>query len=404
MHEPVRCAPGSSRVTVIGLHGGQAYGVQAMTAMSAAAVLVGSARHLAEVVNDGAERRLISGPLTALLDAIETDAETGRSVCVLASGDPGFFGIVRALAGRLGRQRLVIYPAPSSVALAAAKLGIPWDDLTVVSAHGRDLDAAVNEIVRAERVAVLTAPATPPEAIGRALLKAGATFEHVAVCSYLGSSGEQIVRTTLAGLADGSFDGLSVVVLERDRPTLAPTLRWGRTTSVFDHRAGMITKPEVRIVALARLDLPTSGVFWDVGAGSGSIAVEAAALAPALQVLAVEQRQADADRIQANAATLDVAVRVVIGSAPGVLEQLPDPDRVFVGGGGIDVLDAVLRRLRPGGLVVATYAAMDRALHAHARLGNLTQISVSNASTLPGGGGVRLAADNPVFLAWGTPS
>ena len=393
-----------AKVAVVGLHGGEAYGAQARTALAGAAVLVGAPRHLASVVNDRAERRVITGGLAPLLDDIARAADCGRDVCVLASGDPGFFGIVRALSHRLGSARLIIHPAPSSVALAAARLGVPWDDMTVISAHGRSLDDAVTEIIRSNRAAVLTAPATPPQAIGRALLDAGATFEHVAVCSNLGSDSEHIVHTDLAGLAEGTFDGLSVVVLRRPPTSHSATLRWGRDCSLFDHRAGMITKPEVRIVVLARLDLVRSGVLWDVGAGSGSMAIEAAALAPGLQVFAIEQHDADADRIRANAAAFDVELRVITGSAPAVLDHLPDPDRVFVGGGGIDVLDAVLNRLRPGGIVVATYAAMDRALQAHARLGHLTQISVSNASTLPGAGGVRLVADNPVFLVWGSPS
>lgn len=403
MPEPDVRKTDAGRVAVVGLHGGQAYGAQAKTALRDATLLVGSERHLADVVNDRAERRVLSGPLATLLEDIECGADLGRDVCVLASGDPGFFGIVRALAARLGPERLRIHPAPSSVALAAARLGMPWDDLTVVSAHGRPVDDAVHEILRADRVAVLTSPATPPQSIGRALVQARATFSQVAVCSHLGTQDEQVVRTDLAGLAAGTFDGLSVVVLVHSQPSPSPTLRWGRPVSVFDHRAGMITKPEVRLVAISRLDLPRSGVLWDVGAGSGSVAVEAAALAPGLRVFACEQNTADADRIRANAAALNLDITVVTGAAPGALDALPDPDRVFIGGGGIDVLDAVLARLRPDGVAVATYAAIDRALQAHARLGNLAQISVNNAATLPGGG-VRLVADNPVFLAWGTPS
>ncbi len=186
---------------------------------------------------------------------------------------------------------------------------------------------------------------------------------------------------------------------------VAPTagLTWGRPEAVFEHRAGMVTKSEVRAVAIGRLDLPVTGVFWDVGAGSGSVAVECALLSGGLEVYAVERQVGDARRIEANAASAGARVTVVPGEAPAALAGLPDPDRVFVGGGGLDVLDAVIGRLRPGGRVVATYAALDRAAAAADRLGRLTQISASRGERLPDGGW-RLAAQNPVFVVWGPES
>jgi precorrin-6B C5,15-methyltransferase / cobalt-precorrin-6B C5,C15-methyltransferase len=391
------------KVAVVGMHGGEVFGAAARLALAEADLLVGSGRHLAFVDNGTAERWELHGALKPFLERISAAVDEGRKVCMLASGDPGFFGIVRALAACVGPDRLAVHPAPTSVAMALARLGMSWDDVVVVSAHGRPLEDAVAEIKRCGRAAVLTAPATPPEAVGAMLLATGEHYD-VAVCSHLGSEQEQITCTDLTGLSAGTFDGMSVTVLTRTTPSLQPTLRWGRPISAFDHRAGMITKPEVRIVALARLDLPSTGVFWDIGAGSGSIAVEAAALAPGLHVIAVEQNEDDALRVKANAESLGVTCDVVVGSAPEVLATLPDPDRIFVGGGGIEVLDAALLRLRPGGVVVATYAAMDRAALAHERLGHLTQIAIGNAAALPGSGGLRLVADNPVFLAWGTPT
>jgi precorrin-6Y C5,15-methyltransferase (decarboxylating) len=162
----------------------------------------------------------------------------------------------------------------------------------------------------------------------------------------------------------------------------------------------MITKAEVRAVAIAKLRLPEAGVLWDVGAGSGSVGVECAASAPGLHVIAVEREAADCGRIRGNASRHGVRVDVVEGEAPDALADLPDPDRAFVGGGGLAVLDAVLGRLRPGGVVVATYATLDNAAAAHGRLGGLLELQVSRGK--PIGDGVRLAAENPVFVAWGT--
>jgi len=130
------------------------------------------------------------------------------------------------------------------------------------------------------------------------------------------------------------------------------------------------------------------------------VAVECARLCPALRVIAVERDPAQAERARVNSAGHGVGVDVVEGDAPGVLAGLPDPDRAFVGGGGLDVLDAVVSRLSPGGRVVAAFAALDRAAAAATRLGHLVQVGIASGTVLPDGG-VRLAAENPVFVAWG---
>lgn len=387
-------------IVVVGLAGDD-LSQQARSLLARADLVVGGERHLAYATEQGSARQLrLNGNVDAALDGIA--AEDGR-VCVLASGDPGFFGIVRALGARFGPEHLEVHPAPSSVSLAFARLGLSWDDAVVVSAHGRPLDEAVAEAAAASKAAVLTSPQCPPEAIGKALATLGASYNRIAVCSRLGAPDEQVANVDLTELADGAWDPLSVVVLLKGTgPAAPPSLSWtgDGAAEPFAHRAGMITKPEVRSVVVGKLDLPSAGVVWDVGAGSGSVAIECARHAPALRVFAVERRSDDAGRISANAASHAARVEVVNGEAPGVFAMLPDPDRVFVGGGGLDVLDAAIARARPGGRVVATFAAIDRATEAYHRLGNMVQVSVSCAAALPGGG-VRLAAENPVFVAWG---
>jgi precorrin-6Y C5,15-methyltransferase (decarboxylating) len=290
------------------------------------------------------------------------------------------------------------------VALAFARLGVPWDDASVVSAHGRDLDDAVELVSHARKVAVLVSPENPPEALAKALLASGCGPREVAVCSNLAERDETVVRTDLAGLAAQTWDPLSVVVLWRGE--LVPEragLGYGLADERFAHRAGMITKAEVRAVAIGKLDLPATGVLWDVGAGSGSVAVECARLAPDLRIIAIEREARDAERVRANAAAHRVNLEIAVGEAPDVLASLADPHRAFVGGGGTDVLDAVLARLRPGGTAVATYAALDRAVAAWERLGNLVLVNVARGEHIGGGGtnAVRLAGENPVFVCWG---
>ena len=376
-----------SSIAVVGVT--EPLGKDAQRAVEQADLVVGAPRHLAAVGRTGVE----FGDLAGVLDTVA--GEPGR-VCVLASGDPGFFGIVRPLAERFGPERLEVHPAPSSVSLAFARLGIPWDDAVVVSAHGRPIEEAADAAAAAGKAAVLVSPDAPPQSIGRALLDRGARHTAVAVCSRLGGHDEEVTRTDLAGLAQGDWDPLSVVVLLADDGVAAhKCLAFGRPDRAYSHRAGMITKAEVRAVVLSKLALPTSGVLWDVGAGSGSVALECADLAPSLDVYALERSPKE---LRANAR--GTAVRVVEGDAPDALADLPDPDRVFVGGGGLDVLDAAARRLRPGGRVVASYAAIDRAAAAAEHLGHLVEVSVSRGARLPDGS-FRLAAENPVFVAWG---
>lgn len=385
------------RIAVVGVCGGEPVGKEARAAIEASSLVAGAARHLRTLTPIGARTLPIDGPLTDMLDAL---ARERGGVCVLASGDPGFFGIVRVLAERFGADRLEVHPAPSSVSLAFARLGLAWDDAAVISAHGRPLAEAARCAVRQPKAAVLVAPDAPPEALGRELRALGASHGRAAVCSRLGEPDEHVDIVTLQELAAGSFDAMSVVVLlDGDGVAEAPTLEWGQPEERFAARDGLVTKAEVRAVALGKLALPPGGVVWDVGAGSGSVAIEIAAIAPGLRVVAVERRADDIRRIEANVHAHGATLEVVHGEAPGALDALPDPDRVFVGGGGIAVLDAALARLRPGGRLVATFAALDRAAAAYERLGNLAEVSVARGRPLAGG--VRLEAENPVFVVWG---
>lgn len=372
----------------------------AAKALAEADLVVGSERLLRLVGFERPGAVVLGAGGASLAEALDAVAACAGRVCVLASGDPGFFGIVRALAERFGSDALEVHPAPSSVSLAFARLGLPWDDALVVSTLGRPLEEAAVVAAGGAKVAVLCCPGAPPEAVGRALLDAGATFDRVAVCSRLGSEGERVDRLSLGALAAGRFEPASVVVLVKgDGVATVPVLAWGRPSRAYLHRGGMITKSEVRALVLARLELPAGGVLWDLGAGSGSVGIEAAGLVPALRVVAVERDAAACTRIRHNAGAAGVALEVVEGEAPAVLEGLPRPDRVFVGGGGLAVLDAALARLAPDGRLVATYAALDRAAEAWRRLGEMVQVSLSRAQPLAGA--VRLVAADPVFVCWG---
>lgn len=397
----------AQRVTIVGLQGGRCFGTAAEAALRRASLLVGAPRHLRALPASLAGRRVETPQtLSSVLDLAAERTAAGEEVCLLASGDPGFFGLVRLAADRLGPERLSVHPAPSSPSLAFARLGDRWDDAVVVSAHGRALSGAVCAVLHNPKVAVLVAPDQPPEVLGKALVAAGCGPRRVHVCSRLASPDETVTEADLVSLAGGKWDPLSVVVLRAPTPADGtgaggPGLAWGLPESRFEHRDAMITKAEVRAVALGKLSLPAAGVLWDLGAGSGSVAAECARIAPGLSIFAVERDGSYIARLRTNLAS--TAAVVVEGSAPEALAGLPDPDRVFVGGGGIEVLDAAMSRLRPDGTVVATYATLERAASAAGRLGNLVQIAVARGRRVGTAGTAqfRLEAQNPVFVAWG---
>jgi precorrin-6Y C5,15-methyltransferase (decarboxylating) len=404
--------------------GGEVFGRSAQSALADADVIVGSPRHLAHVAGKALaatgsaaasppqELVELTGPLPTVLDRIAADRSSGKSVCVLASGDPGFFGIGRLVVERFGDD-VVVLPAPSSVSLAFAAAGLGWDDADVVSAHGRPLTHAIDLVVRSPKVAVLTSPAQPPQCLGQALRAVGCEHRRVVVATRIGEADQSVTTTDLAGLADGQFDPMSVVLLTTEhttpadatttaagRPGMNPS--WGAPTASFEHRDGMITKPEVRAVVLGKLGLAHATTLWDLGAGSGSVGIEAATVCPGLVVHAVERDPVDATRIERNAAAFAVAdrVHVVVGEALAALAALPDPDRVFVGGGGLDVIEAAWSRLRTGGILVATLVVLDRAVRAMELLGDMIQLHVDRAVAI-GGIGMRLEPTNPTFVCWG---
>ncbi|MFD8719674.1 precorrin-6y C5,15-methyltransferase (decarboxylating) subunit CbiE [Streptomyces sp. NPDC059629] len=399
--------------------------------LAGAELVVGGRRHLDAVRLPAAAERIVLGPLAPALDTIEEYVGKDRPVVVLASGDPGFFGIVRVLAERFGAARLDVRAGVSSVAAAFARVGLPWDDAVVVSAHGRDPRTAVNVCRAHPKVAVLTGPGSGPAELGAALRRAfgkppggslpvpasASGARVLVVASALGSAGERVERVTPAEAAARDWGPDVSVVLCLDEARVLGGVRtvagapagpagWALDEREFAHRDSMITKFEVRALALARLGPRLGDLVWDVGAGSGSVAVECARLGAA--AVAVEKAADGVERIAANALAHGVHVDVVHGSAPEVLSGLPDPDAVFIGGGGAE-LPAVVTAcaLRARRTVVVAMAALDRVPAARAALTGAgfscdgVLLQSSRLAPLPGDV-TRLAAANPVFLLWGT--
>jgi len=315
------------------------------------------------------------------------------------------------------------------VAAAFARAGLPWDGAAVVSAHGRDPRAAVNACRALPLVAVLTAPGAGAAELGAALV---GWSRRLLVAEHLGAAAERIravspeqaaVETwadphVLLSLADSAPGGPTPAdtppagaptdrgtaggMRADNQPAAAPAGGWALPEDRYAHRDSMITKSEVRALVVARLRPRLGRLIWDIGAGSGSVGIECALLGAA--VLAVEQDPVAGATVQANAAAHAVHVRLVTGRAPAALTDLPEPDAVFVGGGGVDVLTAVVARQPER--VVLTLAALDRVapavglLRAAGYAVEGSQLSAARLADLPGGS-IRLAATNPVVVLTG---
>jgi len=402
--------PRNQHVTVIGCDG-RPFGPEAAAALAAAERVIGAPRHLRQVpVPAGRElegrelegRELIE--LKHLDEALDAVAAHQGPTAVLASGDPGFFGIVRALRARGITPRVI--PAVSSVALAFARLGLDWDDALVLSAHGRDPRQPLAAALAHPKAAILTAPGTAAD-LAAALRAAGKT---VYAAERLGMPGERVTEAPGHDLADPNV--LIALAPEHEQAPGEPRWLaghpgapdgWALPEDAFEHRDSMITKPEVRALVLARLGPGPGRTIWDVGAGSGSVAVECARFGA--HVIAVEADQAQCDRIRRNAGRHAVRLHVRHGRAPGALDGLPPADAVFAGGGDRAVLEAAIQLACPR-TVVVTLAAVDRVAETAALLDHHryrtegVQLQASRLAPLPGGQH-RLAAQNPVFVLWG---
>ncbi|BEP15713.1 bifunctional cobalt-precorrin-7 (C(5))-methyltransferase/cobalt-precorrin-6B (C(15))-methyltransferase [Acidothermaceae bacterium B102] len=390
-------------VTVVGLDG------RPLPAelLSSATLVMGGRRHLDSVEIPLAARVVVMGEVSAALDELMT--HRGHAV-VLASGDPGFFGIVRLLRERGLQPRVV--PAVSSVAAAFSQAGLSWDDALVVSAHGRPLGPVAAACRAHPKVAVLTAPGSGPAELGAALTGSG---RRLIVATALGTASESVVEVSPDEAAARSWEHPSVVLVVdpaavADRGWIAGGERvpdgWALPEREFDHRDSMVTKAEVRALVLARLAPRTGSTVWDLGSGSGSVAVECARFGA--DVLAVEKDAAACECIAANALRHHVTVDVVHGTMPDALHDLREPDAVFLGGGGLVSLEAALKVGRPT-RVVATLASLERVgpvldvlAHQGFSTGG-TQLAASRIAALPDGTH-RLAAENPVFVLWGERS
>jgi len=383
-------------VTVVGVGAGgwSGSGGTPPGALLAAEVVVGSARQLdllpAEVT---AERIAWPSPLLPALPGL-FEAQRGRAVCVLASGDPMFHGIGATLARLLGGDRVRVLPHPSAVSLAAARLGWPLATTEVISLVTAEVATLRRALNPGRRLFVLARDAGTPAEVAALLVAAGYGAATVTVLEQLGGPAERVYAAAAESWSPPPGDPLAVIAVEcgdGPRSSVVP----GLADSAY-RGDGQLTKREVRAVTLAVLEPVPGALLWDVGAGSGSIGIEWMRSHPSCRAIAVEPSSERVATIRANAAALGVpGLRVVQGTAPEALDGLPAPDTIFIGGGVTrdGVLDACLAALRPGGRLVANAVTLESEAvlaAAYAKLGGeLTRVAVNRASPVGGFTGWR---------------
>jgi len=357
--------------------------------VGAADIVFGGRRHL------GLAAPLIRGatrPWPSPFDgaAAEVLRHRGRQVCVLASGDPFQYGVGAVLARDIDAREMIVVPAPSAFSLAAARLGWSLQRTILLSLHGRMLDLIRPHLQPGSGILALTSDGDAPAALAKLLAETGFGASRLTVLEALGGPRERIRATTAAGFEFGTTDALNVVAVE---VTAAPEARVlartsGLADNLFEHD-GQITKREIRAVTLSSLAPYRGELLWDVGAGSGSVAIEWMLTDPAMRAIAIEQRADRAARIRRNAAAFGVPdLDIIEGAAPAALSGLATPDAVFIGGGASDAgtLDAASRALRPGGRLVVNAVTLETEallLARHAAFGGeLIRIAISRADAV----------------------
>jgi precorrin-6Y C5,15-methyltransferase (decarboxylating) len=406
--------------------GAASLGRAALAHLQQAQLVIGGARALrlfAEHIGPLALQRDLTGALQQVPEWIRAAQSENQRVVVLATGDPLCHGIAAYLASRLCIEAIEVIPNVSTLQLACARLGLPWQDMKFSSVHAKDagdwaegaepghgLYALLRDIRQNDRLAILTSPANTPDRIARMLVTEGLADDfEMAVAERLCQPEERIVSgMAITAAAQMPFADPNVVLLWRIRPRPQPVLL-GLPDASYQQRypeKGLITKNEVRVVSLARMQLRASSVVWDIGAGSGSVGLEAARLCSQGHVYAIEKNVDDSAIVRANRRALGLSNHTLVyGKAPEGLQHWPDPDAVFIGGSGgelAELICLILQRLKPEGWLVMNFVTLENLAVAVETLKSLgvawdvLQLQASRSKPILHMN--RMAAENPVWL------
>lgn len=394
-------------LVAMGMDGGGTLTKEAEAALKSADALIGAARLLAALPEEYKAARVEEISAERIVTALDGHPQWAH-VCVLFSGDTGFYSGAAPLLKRLAGRRVRTLCGVSSVQYFAARIGRPWQDFTLASLHGRDCDI-VALALNHPQVFCLTDSQNGPGEIARRLAAAGLGEARLTVGENLAYPEERILAGTAAELAGGDFAPLSVALVENEKTFSWPGAGQGIPDGRFLRGEVPMTKQEVRAVALAKLGLRPADVVYDIGAGTGSVSVEMALLARRGRVFAIERTPAGCELIRQNRADFGTYnLELIEGEAPEALADLPAPDAAFIGGSG-GHLEAIVKalvernpavRIVIAAVTLETLAAAGAALQA-AGVADVETVQLAVSRGEPLGRYTQLKAQNPIFLVAG---
>jgi precorrin-6Y C5,15-methyltransferase (decarboxylating) len=374
-------------------------------------ILVGGRRHLERFNDIPAQKKPIGKDIDGIIEFVRAQSKL-QKIVVLASGDPLFYGIGDRMAGALGARRVRIYPNISSVAAAFARIKEPWNDTAIISLHGRKNDDRLLSALESEnKIAVFTDPKKNPAWLAARLIEKEFSNFKMCVLEDLGSDSERFDWYPLEKAAAMKFAEPNMVVLKRSPLESKPNkkLHLGAPDSWYDHRGGLITKPEIRAITLSKLRLEPHHTLWDLGAGSGSISIEAALFLKKGKIFAVEQNPVRIENIQNNKKQFNARnLKIIQAALPKGLSRLPRPDRIFIGGGGKDlktIITAGAKHLKPAGRMVINTVLIPNLQVAKTTLSQLKfeteviQVQINRSRQMPWA--ERFEAQNPIWIISG---
>lgn len=416
-------------VVGIGLDGAIGLAPPILQLIENATLLVGSDRHLSYFPHFQG-KRVILGDLRQTIEQIRQilahaspNADPSADsplILILTSGDPLFFGFGRLLLEEFPPDQITVHPHLSSVQLAFSRIKCAWHDARVISAHGRSLEELTQALQQGcEKIAILTDSRNTPQAIAQHVIGLDLPAEYqLWVCENLAGATERVQAFRLAAAIDqpdDAFATLNVVILLREKnfeeglnlDTLPLFGLPDHSFLSFSDRPGLMTKREIRLLALGELALQPHQIVWDIGAGTGSVSIEIARLCPNSQIYAIEQTAAGMTLIQQNSQRFQVNnIIAVSGKAPEALYELPHPDRVFIGGSSgrlCEILDFCQQRLQPQGTIVLALATLEHLSQTlewlkHRNSWNYRLLQAQLARSIPIATLTRFAPLNPVTL------
>jgi len=395
----------SLHVIGAGIAGHEGFTPQALDLINQSTLLFGAQRLLDLFPDYKGKTLALHDNMGAMIERLH---DCDDRAVVLASGDPLFFGVGRYLLRNLADELIEFLPNVTSVQYAFAKIRVPWDDSIFISAYGRVVTDVVDRIVANDKAAILTDEINTPEVIGRELLNRRRSGYKAYLCENLGTRTEKVRVTDVKGLLELDAAALNVLILIREYEDhdqeYIPTL--GIPDDEFVSLKKLITKEEIRVVTLAKLKLHYDMCLWDIGAGSGSVCIEADHLLPEGRIFAIERNSEYRQFIKENLQKFNTRnVTLIEGDAPDCLEELPDPDRVFIGGSGgrlWDILDAVDQRLGVGGRIILNASTLDTLTAANEYFANagyeVEVVTINIARTRPYTNYKMFEAYDPVYI------